>query len=65
MTLALNKYVNRKKDGEWNAPSEEEKQIAALKFSLEEFKKEISQLSKALKGRDGKGKSKKQVERKK
>ena len=49
MALSLSNCVNRKRDGEWNAPLEEEKQIAALKDSLEELKKEILQLSKTLK----------------
>ena len=58
MTLALNKHVNRKRDGEWSASSEEEKQSVALKSSLEEFKKESLQMSKALKGRSREGKEK-------
>ena len=56
MSLALNKCANRKRDGEWNVPQKEENQIVALKASLEEFNKESLQLSKALKGKGGKGK---------
>ena len=49
MRLALNKHTNMKRDGEWNAPSAEQKQIVALKASLEDVKKESLQLSRALK----------------
>ena len=49
MRMALNKYTNMKRDGEWNAPSAEQKQIVALKASLEEVKKESLQLSRSLK----------------
>ena len=34
MKFALNKHVNKKRDGEWKALSEEEKQIVALRSSL-------------------------------
>ena len=49
MKLALNKYTNMKRDGDWNAPSAEQKQIVALRASLDEMKKEGLQLSKGLK----------------
>ena len=55
MKLDLNKHITRKRDEKWNTLSEEEKKIAGLKNSLEEVKKEILKLSKALKGRGGKG----------
>ena len=58
MALVLNKCFNRKRDREWNAPSDEEKKTVALNASLDEFKKESLQLSKALKVRDSKGKGK-------
>ena len=61
MKLALNKHTNMKRDSKWNGPSQEEKQIVALRESLDEMKKERLQISKALKsygskdGRKGKG----------
>ena len=55
MKLALNKHTNVKRDGEWNNPSQEEKQIVALRASLDEMKKERLQISKALKNHSGKG----------
>ena len=49
MKLALNKCVNKPRDGEWPAPSEEKKQIVTLKVPLAAVKKEILHVSKALK----------------
>ena len=58
MKLALNKHANMKRDGKWNSPSQEEKQIIALQASLDEMKKERLQISKALKSHGSKGSKK-------
>ena len=55
MKLALNKHVNKNRDGEWKSPSEEEKQIVAIRASLEAVKKESLQISNVLKSQNDKG----------
>ena len=60
MNIALNKYTNIVRDGEWNALSAEEKEIVALKASLEAFKKESLQLIKNLRHKENKRKLGKQ-----
>ena len=65
VTLALNKYTNRKRTGEWNAPTNEERQIVALKASLEEHRKENLQFSKKFPPKNNRGKGDKEKGRKK
>ena len=48
MKLTLKKCVNKKRDCEWSALSEEEKRIPYLRGSLAEVKKESMCISKAL-----------------
>ena len=56
MNIALNKHTNMVRDGEWNALSAEEKEIVALKASLEAFKKESLQQTKNLGHKENKRK---------
>ena len=46
MVLAKNKYQNLVQDGIWNAPSQQEEEIIALKAELESLKRKIVQKKK-------------------
>ena len=54
----LNKYVNKKRDRDCKAPSEEEKQMLSLIASLEASKKESLHISKTLKSQHKKDRRK-------